>query len=82
MAPYFCMGFTLLSVMTEDGPITVNEADYIVIDDNGNLSIDRDRGISLRITFREFCEIFFFDVAGPGTLTLKSHPYSPGTGQR
>lgn len=40
MAPYFCMGFTLLSVMTEDGPITVNEADYIVIDDNGNLSID------------------------------------------
>ena len=39
MAPYFCMGFTMLSVMTEDGPITVNEADYIVIDDNGNLSI-------------------------------------------
>ena len=40
MAPYFCMGFTLLSVMTEDGSITVNEADYIVIDDNGNLSIE------------------------------------------
>ena len=24
LAPYFCMGFTMLSVMTEDGPITVN----------------------------------------------------------
>jgi hypothetical protein len=40
MAPYFCMGFTMLSVMTEDGPITVNEADYIVLDDNGYLSIE------------------------------------------
>ena len=40
MAPYFCMGSTMLSVMTEDGPITVNEADYIVIDDKGNLSIE------------------------------------------
>lgn len=40
IAPYFCMGFTMLSVMTEDGPITVNEADYIVIDDNGNLSVE------------------------------------------
>lgn len=40
MAPYFCMGFTMLSVMTEEGSITVNEADYIVIDDNGNLSIE------------------------------------------
>lgn len=40
LAPYFCMGFTMLSVMTEDGPITVNETDYIVIDDNGNLSIE------------------------------------------
>ena len=40
LAPYFCMGFTMLSVMTEDGPITVNEADYIFIDDNGNISIE------------------------------------------
>ena len=40
LAPYFCMGFTMLSVMTKDGPITVNEADYIIIDDNGNLSIE------------------------------------------
>ena len=34
------MGFTMLSVMIEDGPITVNEADYIVIDDNGNFSVE------------------------------------------
>lgn len=68
MAPYFCMGFIMLLVMTEDGPITVNEADYIVIDDNGNLSIDRDRGISLRITFREFCELFFLTLQVRGRL--------------
>ena len=27
LAPYFCMGFSMLSVLTPDGPVTVNECD-------------------------------------------------------
>ena len=38
LAPYFCMGLTMLSILTDDGPITVNEADYIVIGENGEIS--------------------------------------------
>ena len=40
LAPYFCMGFTMLSVLTPDGPITVNEADYITISDDGTITIE------------------------------------------
>jgi len=40
LAPYFCMGFTMLSILTPDGPITVNEADYVVIGENGEISIE------------------------------------------
>ena len=35
LAPYFCMGLTMLSILTDDGPITVNEADYVVIGSMG-----------------------------------------------
>ena len=40
LAPYFCMGLTMLSILTDDGPITVNEADYVVIGENGEISIE------------------------------------------
>ena len=37
LAPYFCMGFTMLSVLTDDGFLTVQEGDYVEVDDNGNV---------------------------------------------
>ncbi len=37
LAPYFCMGFTMLSVMTDDGFISVQEGDFIEVDDNGKV---------------------------------------------
>ena len=40
LAPYFCMGFTMLSVDTGDGFVTVNEGDTIVRNDNDSLSIE------------------------------------------
>jgi hypothetical protein len=39
LAPYFCMGFSMLSLMTEDGFVTVHEGDTIVQDDDGKLVI-------------------------------------------
>ena len=41
LAPYFCMGFSMLSLETEEGWITVNEGDYIVQDDNGRFSVEK-----------------------------------------
>lgn len=41
MAPYECMGFSMLSLMMEDGTtVTVNEGDWIVRDANGKFSIE------------------------------------------
>ena len=40
LAPYFCMGITMLSILTDDGAITVNEADYVVIGDDGQIIIE------------------------------------------
>ena len=40
LAPYFCMGFTMLSLLTDDGTVTVNKGDYIVILDDGRISIE------------------------------------------
>ena len=37
LAPYFCMGFTMLSVMTDEGFISVQEGDFIEVDDNGKV---------------------------------------------
>ena len=37
LAPYFCMGFTMLSVMTDNGFISVQEGDFIEVDDNGKV---------------------------------------------
>ena len=40
LAPYFCMGFSMLSLMTEDGFVSVNEGDYIVLSDTGKFSVE------------------------------------------
>jgi len=40
LAPYFCMGWTMLSILTDDGPVTVNEADYVIIEDSGLITIE------------------------------------------
>ena len=40
LAPYFCMGFSMLSLETEDGYVTVNEGDYIVRDADGRFSVE------------------------------------------
>ena len=41
LAPYFCMGFTMLSVDTGDGFVSVYEGDVIVREDDGTLRIER-----------------------------------------
>lgn len=40
MAPYFCMGFSMLSLITEEGCITVNEGDTILKDDKGRFYVE------------------------------------------
>lgn len=40
LAPYSCMGFSMLSLLTDDGYISVHEGDFIVKDENGRLSIE------------------------------------------
>ena len=39
LSPYFCMGFSMLSLYTKEGFITVNEGDYIIQDDDGEFSV-------------------------------------------
>lgn len=39
LAPYFCMGFSMLSLYTKEGFITVNEGDYIIQNDDGEFSV-------------------------------------------
>ena len=41
LAPYFCMGFSMLSVDTGDGFESVNEGDAIVLEDDGSLRIEK-----------------------------------------
>jgi hypothetical protein len=40
LAPYFCMGITMLSLLGDDGFVTVQEGDYIVVDDDGKIRIE------------------------------------------
>ena len=42
LAPYECMGITMLSLMTADGFETVHEGEFIVRDDSGAFSVDRE----------------------------------------
>lgn len=39
MAPYFCMGFSMLSVLTPGGIVNVHEGDTITKDCQGNLGV-------------------------------------------
>ena len=41
LAPYFCMGFSMLSLQTGEGLVTVNEGDTVVMDDEGRLRVER-----------------------------------------
>jgi hypothetical protein len=41
LAPYFCMGFTMLSVDTGEGFVSVYEGDAIVREDDGTFRIER-----------------------------------------
>ncbi len=41
LAPYFCMGFSMLSLDTGRGFETVNEGDFIILDDDGTLRLER-----------------------------------------
>ena len=41
LAPYFCMGFSMLSLDTGEGFETVNEGDAIVLEEDGTLRIER-----------------------------------------
>ena len=41
LAPYFCMGFSMLSVDTGEGYESVNEGDIIVREDDGRLRIEK-----------------------------------------
>ena len=40
LAPYFCMGFSMLSLMTDDGFVSVQEGDTIVQAPDGTFSVD------------------------------------------
>ena len=43
LAPYFCMGFSMLSLDMGEGFVTVNEGDTIVREDDGTLRIEAQR---------------------------------------
>lgn len=40
LAPYFCMGITFLSLLSDDGFLTVNEGEYVILDDDGKIRIE------------------------------------------
>lgn len=41
LAPYYCMGFSMLSLMTDDGFVSVQEGDTIVQATDGTFSVER-----------------------------------------
>lgn len=40
LEPYFCMGLTILSILTDDGFVNVQEGDLVVIGDDGSIRIE------------------------------------------
>ena len=40
LAPYFCMGITFLSLLTDNGFVTVQEGDYVVLEDDGKIRVE------------------------------------------
>ena len=41
LAPYFCMGFSMLSVDAGEGYESVNEGDAVVLEDDGSLRVEK-----------------------------------------
>ena len=41
LAPYLCMGYSMLSVDTGEGFVSVNEGDTIVREDDGSLRVEK-----------------------------------------
>lgn len=41
LAPYFCMGFSMLSLETPEGLVTVNEGDTILRTPDGTFSVSK-----------------------------------------
>ena len=39
LAPYFCMGFSMLSLETREGYVTVNEGDWIEKGEDGEFRV-------------------------------------------
>ena len=37
LEPYFCMGLTILSILTDDGFVNIQEGDIVVIGDDGSI---------------------------------------------
>ncbi len=40
LAPYDCMGFSMLSLMTDEGPVTIHEGDFVTLRSDGSVIID------------------------------------------
>ena len=40
LAPYFCMGLTILSILTEDGLVNVQEGDVLLVEEDGSIRIE------------------------------------------
>ena len=40
LEPYFCMGLTILSILTDNGFVNVQEGDIVVIGDDGSIRIE------------------------------------------
>ena len=40
LEPYFCMGLTILSILTDDGFVNVQEGDIVIIGDDGSIRIE------------------------------------------
>lgn len=40
LEPYFCMGLTILSILTDEGFANVQEGDIVVIGDDGSIRIE------------------------------------------
>ena len=40
LEPYFCIGLTILSILTDDGFVNVQEGDIVVIGDDGSIRIE------------------------------------------
>ncbi len=54
LAPYFCMGFSMLSVDTGEGFVSVNEGDTIVREDDCGLSDSGLHGRNIKHPFIVF----------------------------